>query len=567
MYKVIDLGAQVPETGEARVQLLDTSLVKTAGTVIQDYWDTLEKSDKYAYLWVISVSAQEYYGCNNNGDAFAEEDLKKCHTDFVTNAHIFLHHVNKDPKKSIGKPVFSWYNEPMHRIELILAVDKQNPMAAETLMKLEAGQQLYVSMGTHVAYDVCSICGNKAPTRAQYCDHLRYNMKKILDDGRQVFAHNPNPKFFDISIVNKPADPTAFALDKIAGDTEDQVIPSAALGEKTEMFQCKQAAVLKLADLVKRVDGVLVDSKSTSPVRQAVESNFAGFDWPVMPYDSLDNAGISPAGFIGSMLHLGSPLSIQDIVWMVCRSMFGGLPSCDFMRHTIHTLPRAMSMLCDDPSRIDSMAAPVLSEYNHELEDPAHRMMIIRIIKPTAVRRITIIGGQEKDASMYGVPEARYHQYGSTITEKVINTIDSDTPNFGTVTFRDEFGHTVKTTPYHMRQAAVGKFMDRLPARVLGAALTTGAIASLFGTSQMSSNMLRSALLGIPGISLLLGSMAGKVDTSTAGDTLERKALVAGYKQHVKQAADLFQHGVDQLSKGIADPAVFSLDYAYGYSR
>ena len=157
MEKIIELGATVPETGEARVSLLNTAMVKTASSVIQDYWDTLEKSDRYAYLWVIGVSAQEYYGCNNNGDAFSEEDLKKCHTDFVTGAHIFLHHVNKDPARSIGKPVFSWYNEDMHRVELILAVDKSLPLAAQTLKRLEDGEQLYVSMGARLAYDVCSI--------------------------------------------------------------------------------------------------------------------------------------------------------------------------------------------------------------------------------------------------------------------------------------------------------------------------------------------------------------------------------------------------------------------------
>lgn len=34
MYKIIDLGHEVPETGEARVSLIDPSLVKTASTEI-----------------------------------------------------------------------------------------------------------------------------------------------------------------------------------------------------------------------------------------------------------------------------------------------------------------------------------------------------------------------------------------------------------------------------------------------------------------------------------------------------------------------------------------------------
>ena len=255
MYKIIDLGHEVPETGESRVNLIDPQLVpsliksasQTASTEIQEFWDTIPQDPRYSYLWVIGVSAKEYYGCNNNGDAFTEEDLKHTHQHFVDNANVFLQHVNKDPAKGIGKPVFSWYNDDMHRVELILRIDKSKPEAVRTVSKITNGEPLFVSMGCTVTYDVCSICGNKAPTRRDYCDHLRFNMKKILPDGRQVYALNPNPKFFDISIVAKPADPTAHMLDKRAslrgayGDGET-LVSSAELGEHAEDISQKLAA-------------------------------------------------------------------------------------------------------------------------------------------------------------------------------------------------------------------------------------------------------------------------------------------------------------------------------------
>jgi len=138
MYKIIDLGHEVPETGESRVNLIDPQLVpsliksasQTASTEIQEFWDTIPQDPRYSYLWVIGVSAKEYYGCNNNGDAFTEEDLKHTHQHFVDNANVFLQHVNKDPAKGIGKPVFSWYNDDMHRVELILRIDKSKPEAS-----------------------------------------------------------------------------------------------------------------------------------------------------------------------------------------------------------------------------------------------------------------------------------------------------------------------------------------------------------------------------------------------------------------------------------------------------
>lgn len=67
----------------------------------------------------------------------------------------------------------------------------------------------------------CSICGNKAKQTEDYCDDLKFNMNKILPDGRKVRAFNPNPIFFDISEVTRGADSTAFTLKKVAACYEN----------------------------------------------------------------------------------------------------------------------------------------------------------------------------------------------------------------------------------------------------------------------------------------------------------------------------------------------------------
>lgn len=46
-------------------------------------------------------------------------------------------------------------------------------------------------------------------TRADYCEHTRGMMNKILPDGRKVFVYNDFPRFFDISFVFIGADKTA----------------------------------------------------------------------------------------------------------------------------------------------------------------------------------------------------------------------------------------------------------------------------------------------------------------------------------------------------------------------
>lgn len=79
----------------------------------------------------------------------------------------------------------------------------------------------------------CSICGNRAPSRKEYCDHLTNEMNRVKEAGHQVFAINDRPLFFDISGVFRPADRIAYGLRKVAstGVTPEEFIPSAQLAE------------------------------------------------------------------------------------------------------------------------------------------------------------------------------------------------------------------------------------------------------------------------------------------------------------------------------------------------
>lgn len=400
LHKLIDLGHSFPKTGEPRVRELTAFLVKTASSGLQTCWDTLKKTDNRAYLWVIGVSASEYYGCNNNGDSFTEADLIKTHKSFIEHAHIFLHHVNRDPEKSIGKPVQSWYNPDMHRVELILEIRKEMPGAAEIIEKLRNGEQLYVSMGCRVAYDQCSICGNKAPTRNEYCDHLRFNLKKILPDGRQVCALNPAPQFFDISIVRKPADPTAFALDKLASESEEfgearATVPSAHLGEVALTVDRQRAAIAKFAELVKRVRGDIQAAKdeagSIDLVRQLAETGFADFSYPELPHNNLERMGLSPAGLALCVIGSGAPLTLGDAAWMASRHFFGTAMSTQCLPHVFSLLPRALSLLEAHPEALPGAVRPVLMDYSGELEDPVRRTLLMTAVRPAAQLRITLV--------------------------------------------------------------------------------------------------------------------------------------------------------------------------------
>jgi hypothetical protein len=193
------------------------------------------------------MSAGEYYGSNRNGDYFSEQSLVDNHDSFVRNGHVYKHHINKDPKKALGKVLHSSYNPNMHRIELVLSIDLNEDEGF--VNQIQKGEYPSVSMGTRVPYDVCSICGHRSKTLSQYCDHLKSQMNQVLSDGRKVFALNTKPKFFDISFVKIPAERTAGMMRKIASETE--VVLSAALGEQ----YLKEAEENKEADITKKIVG------------------------------------------------------------------------------------------------------------------------------------------------------------------------------------------------------------------------------------------------------------------------------------------------------------------------
>ena len=239
---------------EPSVKLLEPGgpLQKTASEAEQ-WASSISAVPGKTFILVLAMGASEFYGPNRNGDAFSEKELKNSHHTFETNAHVFKSHVNKDPAKSFGKVLKSFYNDDMHRVELILEID--NNKAPDIVTKINSGNSVAVSMGCKIKYDVCSICGNKAPTRAQYCTHLKNELNTIYPDGRIVCADNPNPKFFDISVVWRPADKTGYMLKKVASAREYGG-SSAWLAEKVAARVTLARYLNKAAEIEKLVSGV-----------------------------------------------------------------------------------------------------------------------------------------------------------------------------------------------------------------------------------------------------------------------------------------------------------------------
>lgn len=181
---------------------------------IAEFISKLIPKDDHHYSLCTALGAGEYWSSNINGDFFEKDELIKNHHTFLRGTP-FMHHENKDPTKGYGEIIFSTYNPRMNRVELIIGYDTTK-LPQNIVKKLINDELVNLSMGCRVKYDICSICGNRAPQPKDYCDHVtKVGLNTIYPDGRKVFVYNPDPDFFDISIVIVPADKTACILSNI----------------------------------------------------------------------------------------------------------------------------------------------------------------------------------------------------------------------------------------------------------------------------------------------------------------------------------------------------------------
>lgn len=266
MLKLIDLDSDYFRE-EPTVTILDfdssRGMLKTAAdSRINAYASTITPHPGRIYVHILAMGAGEYFGANRNADYFPEDNLIKYFKTFETSpAHIFKHHVNKNPDIAIGKVIFAVYNERMHRVEVIAWIDKEK--GRDVVEKIERGEFPSTSMACHTPYDTCAICGNQARSRAEYCTHLKNELGRVYPDGRKVMAINNGPlKFFDMSYVFKPADVTSSILQKVAhtggavGSVENAEMAGLGLNEKS-------AQLRKLSELIKEVEGDVVGSSNS----------------------------------------------------------------------------------------------------------------------------------------------------------------------------------------------------------------------------------------------------------------------------------------------------------------
>lgn len=405
MDKILVLDDYFP-TGEISVQpvllygpggnRLDVSrVVKTASEAL-DYIKNVSPEPGKTHLLLLALGAEEAYGPNRNGDGFPArpvpargkvassgrrwwvppgEELVHHYKSFETNpAHAFKHHVNKDPKKASGHVKKAFYNNRMHRVELLVVID--NDKDPEWVQRTNDGEFVPVSMGCRIKRDVCSICGNEAPTRAQYCDCVTRSpgMNQLMPDGKRAYVHNPSPSFFDISRVFRPADKQGYTLKKVAHVYE--IRSSAELGDEAEDLARKAAALRKLSDIDKVVRGEPIASASNlSPMETEVIRRFAAHaapkiaSAPRLPIAEL--AGRHPHTVLSTLASLKLAMSSGEFLEYMTSTMAGG-PVALPVRCVVKAAelqPTILRLLAESPALLDEVVKTGMLDESPEYVD------------------------------------------------------------------------------------------------------------------------------------------------------------------------------------------------------
>jgi len=218
-----------------------------------------------------------------------------------------------------------------------------------------------------VPFDICSICGNKAPTRKQYCNHA-LDLGGVTRDGRRKFVWNPKAKFFDISMVKRPADRLGFMMRKVAGELN--AISSAELGEYIERTSGKIANLNKLSVIDKILRGQIDATKDEHGLMRfkgAIAQPAATAAAPLDDGVLHQLAQYRPAEMLSSLANMGVVPSLPEFlklfVWKLDPA--AAVPA-EALHNAVSSLPSVFKLLANAPNLIDDIISTKFAEVSNE---------------------------------------------------------------------------------------------------------------------------------------------------------------------------------------------------------
>lgn len=194
-----------------------------------DFGDYFGSTDKAA-KWEHAVNKNsDYFDITEMEELNPEKHIPR-YMSFRT-AAMYKDHQSQSLANSIGL-IFDAYiikdkYDDMH-VTTLFGIDKEKePTIARLLTKYP--DRVPVSMGCSIKYSFCTVCGHEVKTNNDQCDHLRY-ARGGRRDGKKVAEFLKGVDFYELSVVNTPACPTAYVIDAIS-----EIVPGRLLKVASEL--------------------------------------------------------------------------------------------------------------------------------------------------------------------------------------------------------------------------------------------------------------------------------------------------------------------------------------------
>lgn len=202
----------------------------------------------------------------------------------------------------------------------------------------------------------CSICGHQAPTPQQYCEHAKTAMTRILDDGRQVYVDNPDPGYFDWSLVGRPADRIAFSTTLKVASFDSPITFSADLAKMAGLYlpdsyvqeerrSVKLALLSKLAAMEKEIEANL------SPIDESIGKATHSEDDELSKPEARRLKGQGIGRVMESLHNAQVILPVRDFLRLISADREDDLS--EFTEQVQGQLPGIFSNLAREPEAVD----------------------------------------------------------------------------------------------------------------------------------------------------------------------------------------------------------------------
>jgi len=206
-------------------------------------------------------------------------------------------------------------------------------------------------------------------------------MNKVYPDGRKVMAINPQAKFFDISFVVIPADPTAGVMRKLA-NVQLKVKSGAALGE-----EFLRIAGLKEADIIKKIELPVDDIQQIIKNKSYSKAYLSQPDIPLKDIKQLIKGGSLGEIFstLLGMRIMPKPIDFQRIV-LHSRGLSNYSDELDKKRIIIIHIHNDTKPILPDDVCLDNFNDGIGNRFKHLIEGRAMTkpIVIIRMLEKRA---------------------------------------------------------------------------------------------------------------------------------------------------------------------------------------